>query len=65
MKKNILLYTVCIAAFLSSCNIYKEYHTPEMDARGLYRDPVSVSDTLVADTVNMADLPWGEGFSGF
>ena len=63
MKKNILLYTVCVAAFLSSCNIYKEYHTPEMDARGLYRDPVSVSDTLVADTVNMADLPWEEVFT--
>ncbi|HBO28063.1 TolC family protein [Culturomica sp.] len=63
MKKNILLYTVCVAAFLSSCNIYKEYHTPEMDAWGLYRDPVSVSDTLVADTVNMADLPWEEVFT--
>lgn len=26
---------------------------------GLYRDPVSVNDTLVSDTTNMGNLPLG------
>ena len=30
---------------------------------GLYRDPVSVNDTLVSDTANMGNLPWEEVFT--
>lgn len=57
MMKNSLIYTVCLGALLSGCNVYKQYHRPETDVRGLYRDPVSASDTLVADTMNMGNLP--------
>lgn len=50
-------------ALLSSCNIYKKYNRPEVGVQGLYRDPVSNTDTLVADTVNMANLPWEKVFT--
>ena len=52
-----------MSALLSSCHIYKKYERPEVDANGLYRDPVSMTDTLVSDTANMANLPWEEVFT--
>lgn len=62
MKKQII-YTICAAALLSSCHIYKSYDRPEdIDTAGLYRDPVSDRDTLAADTANMGNLPWREVF---
>ena len=62
MKKQIIL-TMCAAAALSSCHIYKAYDRPDsIDASGIYRDPVSVTDTLAADTANMGNLPWKEVF---
>lgn len=54
MKKQQFIYIVCLAALVSGCNIYKPYSRPEMDTKGLYRDPVSATDTLVSDTTNMA-----------
>ena len=63
MKKQIIL-TMCAAAALSSCHIYKAYDRPEnINTSGLYRDPVSVTDTLVSDTANMGNLPWREVFT--
>ena len=63
MKKHIIL-TMCAAAALSSCHIYKAYDRPEnINTSGLYRDPVSVTDTLVSDTANMGNLPWREVFT--
>ena len=48
---------------MSSCHIYKAYDRPEsIDASGIYRDPASATDTLVADTSNMGNLPWKEVF---
>lgn len=62
MKKQII-FTMCAAAALSSCHIYKAYDRPDsIDASGIYRDPVSVTDTLAADTANMGNLPWKEVF---
>lgn len=62
MKKQII-YMMCATALLSSCHIYKAYDRPEdIDATGLYRDPVSAADTLVADTTNMGNLPWQDVF---
>ena len=51
MKKQII-YMVCATALLSSCHIYKAYERPDsIDATGIYRDPVSETDTLAsADT---------------
>lgn len=63
MKKQII-GIMCVAAMMSSCHIYKAYDRPEsIDAEGLYRDPVSVTDTLVSDTANMANLSWKEVFT--
>ena len=54
---------MCATALLSSCHIYKAYDRPEtIDTSGLYRDPVSVTDTLAADTTNMGNLSWKEVF---
>ena len=57
MKKQILLM-VCATALLSSCRIYSSYDRPDVTTSGLYRDTVSVNDTLaVTDTTNMGNLP--------
>lgn len=62
MKRQII-GTMCLAALMSSCHIYKSYDRPEtIDASGIYRDPVSATDTLAADTANMGNLPWQEIF---
>ena len=63
MKIQTIIYPLCMAALLGSCHIYKPYSRPEVDTQGLYRDPVSVNDTLVSDTVNMANLPWEKVFT--
>ena len=63
MKKQII-YMVCATALLSSCHIYKAYDRPDtIETSGIYRDPVSATDTLTAtDTANMGNLPWKEVF---
>ena len=62
MKKQII-GMMCVAAMMSSCHIYKAYDRPEsIDASGIYRDPMSVTDTLAADTANMGNLLWEEVF---
>lgn len=63
MKIQFIVYPLCMAALLSSCHIYKKYERPEVEMRGIYRDPVSDTDTLVSDTVNMANLPWEKLFT--
>ncbi len=65
MKKT-LLYMVCgmaMLTMLNSCHIYNKYHRPDVNLDGLFRDPVSVTDTLVTDTVNFGNLPWTEIFT--
>lgn len=62
MKKQII-YMVCATALLSSCHIYKAYDRPkDLDTAGIYRDPVSATDTLAADTTNMGNISWKEIF---
>ena len=64
MKKQII-GTMCVAALLSSCHIYKSYERPEEladEVTDIYRDPASATGTLAADTANMANLPWQEVF---
>lgn len=63
MKKQHIAYIVCMTALLSSCHIYKPYSRPEVDTKGLYRDPVSATDTLASDTANMGNLPWEQVFT--
>ncbi len=55
---------MCATALLSSCHIYKAYDRPEdIVAEGLYRDTVSITDTLVSDTANFGNVPWREVFT--
>lgn len=64
--KHILSYTLCsmvLATTLNSCHIYKKYERPDVDVQGLFRDTVSVADTLAADSLNIGDLPWTDIFT--
>lgn len=64
--KRIISYTICgivLATTLNSCHIYKKYERPEVDVQGLFRDTVSVTDTLAADSLNIGNLPWTEIFT--
>lgn len=64
--KRIISYTVCgilLATTLNSCHIYKKYERPDMDVQGLFRDTVSVTDTLAPDSLNIGDLPWTDIFT--
>ncbi len=64
MKTRNIFYLMCATAFLSSCHIYKAYERPEeINADGIYRDAVSLTDTLaVSDTTTIGNLPWQEVF---
>lgn len=63
MKKNQVIYMMCATALLSSCHIYKAYDRPDtIETAGIYRDPVSATDTLAADTTNMGNISWKEIF---
>ena len=65
MKTSNIFYMMCATALFSSCHIYKAYDRPEdINADGIYRDPISLTDTLaVTDTTNMGNVPWKEIFT--
>ena len=65
MKKRNILFMMCATALLSGCHIYKAYERPEeINADGIYRDPVAEAGTLAdSDTTNMGNLPWQEIFT--
>lgn len=61
MKKFVLY--IMVAALCSSCHIYKSYQRAEVVTEGLFRDTLSVGDTLIAaDTLSLGNLPWREVF---
>ncbi|MBQ8423975.1 MAG: efflux transporter outer membrane subunit [Coprobacter sp.] len=64
--KRITLYMICGIALtlsLNSCHIYKKYQRPDVATEGLFRDTVSLTDTLAADDQNIGNLPWEEIFT--
>ena len=63
MKKPIILYAIILTVIMSSCHIYKPYNRPEVNTSGMYRDTISVNDTLASDTANMGNLPWQKVFT--
>ena len=65
MKKSIIICMVGVATMMSSCRIYKSYERPEdLVTEGLYRDPMSDTDTLNAVAgETFGDLPWREVFT--
>ena len=62
MKKIMLFMSA--ALLLSSCGLYNKYERPEVNAEGLVRDPVSLTDTLaVVDTTSFGNMPWRQVFT--
>ena len=62
MKKLILF--AAGALLMTSCGIYNKYERPEVDTKGLVRDVVSNTDTLVAnDTTSFGNLAWRTVFT--
>ena len=61
--KKILIY-LSAGILLSSCGLYNKYERPDVNAEGLVRDPVSLTDTLaVNDTVTFGNMPWRSVFT--
>jgi multidrug efflux system outer membrane protein len=64
MKKLLILILMGAAITFNSCGLYKQYSRPQVNATGLYRDTVSIGDTLAAaDTTNFGNLSWREVFT--
>ena len=62
MKKIIIVSLVPF--LLSGCGLYNKYHRPEVNASGIVRDPVSLTDTLaVQDTTSFGNMPWRSVFT--
>ena len=62
MKK--LMIFMSAALLLSSCGLYNKYERPDVNAKGLVRDTVSLTDTLaVTDTTSFGNLPWRSVFT--
>ena len=67
MKKSIIICMVGAAVMMSSCRIYKSYERPDdLVTDGLYRDPLSASDTLNAVAgQTFGDVPWREVYTDY
>ena len=64
MKKCSFVCMVAAAALFASCGLYQKYERPEVNTSGIYRDNVSLTDTLVAtDTASFGNLPWRSLFT--
>jgi NodT family efflux transporter outer membrane factor (OMF) lipoprotein len=53
------------ASLLTGCGLYQKYERPEVNTKGIIRDNVSLTDTLVAkaDDNNFGNLPWRSVFT--
>lgn len=65
MKKiNIIIIGLAAVVFTGCKSLYGKYERPNVDTEGLFRDPVSLRDTLVSnDTTSFGNLPWREVFT--
>lgn len=66
MKKISILMTMGLAAvvFTGCKSLYGQYERPDVNTKGLVRDPVSMTDTLATtDTTNFGNLPWRSLFT--
>ena len=65
MKKiNILLMAVGTVV-VTSCGLYQKYERPDVNTKGIFRDNVSLTDTLVStpDSLTFGNLPWRTVFT--
>lgn len=72
MKMKHYIYGCLTVVLLSGCGTYKHmkqqlyapYERPEVNTKGIVRDPVSAADTLaVTDTTSFGNLPWRSVFT--
>jgi len=65
MKKLNIIIIGLAALVLASCkSLYGQYERPDVNTKGLVRDPYSATDTLVArDTLSFGNLPWRSVFT--
>ncbi len=64
MKKINIIVVVLVVATLSSCGLYHKYQRPNAITKGLVRDVLSPTDTLVVtDTASFGNLPWRSVFT--
>ena len=61
---NFLIFGIAIVAMTGCKSLYGKYERPDVNTQGLYRDPVSLTDTLaVADTTSFGNMPWRTVFT--
>ena len=60
-----LLLASMFCLLLTGCkSLYGKYERPDVNTKGLYRDPVSLTDTLaVQDTTSFGNMPWRSVFT--
>ncbi|MBR3472365.1 MAG: efflux transporter outer membrane subunit [Prevotella sp.] len=64
MKKNIIILALALLTLSSCKTLYTKYERPDVNTKGLVRDPLSLTDTLaVRDTASFGNLPWRQVFT--
>ena len=64
MKKNIIIMALALLTLSSCKTLYTKYERPDVNTKGLVRDPLSLTDTLaVSDTASFGKLPWRQVFT--
>ena len=64
MKKNIIILALALLTLSSCKTLYTKYERPDVNTKGLVRDPLSLTDTLaVKDTASFGNLPWRQVFT--
>lgn len=62
--RNIILGSLTLLSLSGCKSLYGKYERPEVNTRGLFRDSVSLTDTLAArDTMSFGNMPWREVFT--
>ncbi|MBR2102444.1 MAG: efflux transporter outer membrane subunit [Prevotella sp.] len=64
MKKNIIIAALALLVMGSCKTLRTEYERPEVNTKGLVRDPSSLTDTLVSSNqATFGQLPWRSVFT--
>ncbi|MBQ6208685.1 MAG: efflux transporter outer membrane subunit [Prevotella sp.] len=65
MKKiNVMIIGLATVMMTGCKTLYGTYERPDVNTEGIYRDPVSMTDTLtVNDTTSFGNMPWREVFT--
>lgn len=62
--RNIILGSLAVLSLTGCKSLYGKYERPQVKTSGLFRDSVSLTDTLAArDTSSFANLPWSQVFT--